>query len=297
MIQKFIFCQLLYDNMNRLLLKYLRKFPIDRGKKKISWKIDLSKSERYQDYTNSDQIKFSLDLEEYQMREIFLFDIYEKNTIRHIKKLLRKIKSKKITCVDVGANIGFYSLTIAKYLSNEDIKIHSFEPNPVTLDSFERNLNNNPDLKIKIKLNNIGLSDKKEVLELFYIDSNKGAASVYSGIEGRKSVEINLDTLDNYCTENRIKNIDFLKVDIEGAEMKFLLGAEQIIEASEKMILIMELVEENCTAAGYASNELFNMIIKKGFKAYLPKSWPQGIKEVDFCPINYHDNIIFLKGY
>ncbi|MBK8928077.1 MAG: hypothetical protein IPM74_19825, partial [Crocinitomicaceae bacterium] len=65
-------------------------------------------------YKNSHGITFDLDLKEYQMKQIYLYDIYEKNTVRHIFKLIQKLKKRDLVVFDVGANIGFYSSTFPR---------------------------------------------------------------------------------------------------------------------------------------------------------------------------------------
>lgn len=86
-----------------------------------------------------------------------------------------------------------------------------------------------------------------------------------------------------------------MKVDIEGAELDFLKGATGIINKSKNLIIIMEIVEENCIAAGYTGEELYKYVVDLGFAAYLPKPWPFGMKKIERLPEHYHDNIIFMK--
>ncbi len=282
--------------MRKLLLSYLRYFPFDHFKGKISKKVKFKGLPEKLEYTNSQNIKFSLDLGEYQMKQIFLYDKYEKNSIRHMSNLLKKITSKKIVCFDVGANIGFFSLTMAKELENKNCEIHSFEPNPYTLTFLDKNLTLNPKLADSIFRNSIGLSDKAGTFQLSYNHRNTGSANIFDSASNSEEVaEIEVKTLDDYCVEHNINHIDLLKVDIEGAELNFLKGAEKIISKSKNMVLIMEIMEDNCKQAGYTSSQLYNKVIGFGFKPYLPKAWPKGLKEIHAMPEYYEDNIIFIK--
>ncbi len=280
--------------MRKIILYYLRNFPLDYGKNRIAKWVKLDKIESPVRYLNQQGVKFSLDLKEYQMKQIFLFDIYEKNTIRHLLAQIEKISKRDLTIFDVGANIGFYTLTLAKALEKTKTQIYSFEPNPFTYSVFTKNiaLNNFNN----ILPNRLGLSDKVESLTLTFNHNNLGAANVFSGT-GNKTEQIELTTLDLYCEQHKIDKIDLIKVDIEGSELNFLKGGMNVISRSEKMILIMEIVDENCQKAGYTSADLFNFMSAHGFQGYLPKGWPFGLKKIDQTVKNYHDNIIFLKGY
>jgi FkbM family methyltransferase len=278
--------------MRKLLLYYLRNFPLDYGKKLISRRIKIN-SDRPVKYTNKQGVSFELDLNEYQMKQIYLYDIYEKNTIRHLLKLFSRFDRKDLTIFDVGANIGFYSLTIAKNLSRTKSVIHSFEPNPVTYGLFVNNIAMNGFKTIVA--NQLGLSDKEETLTISYSANNLGAASVFAGA-GKNTAAIHLTTMDTYCKSNNIEKVDCIKIDIEGSEFNFLKGAERVLAASEKLIVIMEIVDENCIKAGYTTTDIFDFMIRHGFKAYLPKPWPFGLKQIDKPAPGYHDNIFFLKG-
>jgi FkbM family methyltransferase len=279
--------------MTSLLLAYLRKFPIDKYKHILTRFVNLEKQGRFIKYKNGQGVTFNLDLEEYQMKQIFFFDFYEKNTIRHVLKLMTKLKTKPVTCIDVGGNIGFYTLTIDKALTNIEHEIHCFEPNPSTIEYLEKNLLENE--TTSVQMNPIGLSNKEGTFTLRYNLKNTGTASIYRGDKKGKTVEINVTTLDKYCEERGIGNIDIVKVDIEGAELDFLKGATGIINKSKNLIIIMEIVEENCIAAGYTGEELYKYVVDLGFAAYLPKPWPFGMKKIERLPEHYHDNIIFMK--
>ena len=76
--------------MRKLILSYLRRFPLDHGKHILAKTIDLSKEGNEVIYTNKYGVTFHLDLEEYQMRQIFLYDLYERNSVRHLLRLLKK---------------------------------------------------------------------------------------------------------------------------------------------------------------------------------------------------------------
>ena len=277
----------------KFILWYLRNFPVDFGKHRIAKLLTLPNQNEPVKYLNGDQMVFDLDLNEYQMKQIFLFDRYEKNSVRHLLHYLNKIKKNNITILDVGANIGFYTMYLSRFGEKLNAKVHSFEPNPVTFDALESHAEQN-NLKNCV-LNPFGLSDKAQEIEISYNPKNLGAASVF-GNSGRNKAKVKLRTLDDYCNENNISEIDIIKVDIEGSELNFLEGGKSVINRSKHLLVVMEIVDENCIIAGYDANYLFNYMTERGFKAFAPKSWPFGLKQIKSLPENFHDNIFFIKS-
>jgi FkbM family methyltransferase len=277
------------DFLDRILLGYTRRFPVDYGKKTIAHFIKLPGEEII--YTNSLGVKLRIDPAEYQMKQIYLYDYYEKNTIRHLKRLCER----SFTFVDVGANIGFYSLVMGKLLQETGI-VYSFEPNGYTYEKFKENIELNQ--LHNISLHKVGLSDTEKDVDIVYNLHNSGTASIFkSATAAEKKETIRVMKFDDFCNVENLENINLLKVDIEGSELPFLMGAEYALKQNQKLAMAVEMMDENCVSIGYTISELFQYIIGLGFKAYLPRPFPFGLKQVNSISRDYRDNIIFLRGY
>jgi len=271
--------------INDLILYYLRNFKIDYGKHIFEKQVKLPENRKGIEFENPDGIKYVLDLTDHVMRQIYLKGVYERNTMRHLIKLARP----DMTFMDVGANIGAYTLTMAKHLKQG--KVISFEPNPRTINYLQRNIDLNGFKNIRIV--DVGLSDKEEEVTLY--TSSLTTASINKGKNTSEVEQIKLTTLDKFCSENNISSIDLIKIDIEGHEAKCLKGAEQMIAKSKEMVLIME-IDDNCKAVGLEKNELFHSITDKGFKGFKPRGYPFKMEEIKDLSEDYVDNIIFVKG-
>jgi len=167
-----------------------------------------------------------------------------------ISQLLPKYIStnKEAVIFDVGANIGEYSSKLFSIFSKSFI--YSFEPNINTFSALQDNVEN---LK-KVRPINIGFSDLKKQTEIFtYLDDlNSQHASLYKEVfndlhndKTITSVKIELDTLDNFCNDNKIDCIDFLKIDTEGHELDVLKGGIQMIKKGNIKIIQFEFNEMN----------------------------------------------------
>jgi hypothetical protein len=80
-----------------------------------------------------------------------------------------------------------------------------------------------------VKVNQIGLSDSVQTGAVFY--SNVQSFEPHPWIQSNENGErFDLNTIDEYCKENDVDRIDFLKIDAEGLDYRILLGAKRMIE-------------------------------------------------------------------
>lgn len=120
--------------------------------------------------------------------------------------------------VDVGANVGMFSLWAAKYIKAKE-HIFSLEPNPVIFERLSFNLDLNDQNGTIVPLN-VGVADRETFLDLHIDPRNAGGSSVM-----RTQAPPNFSTTKIHCRpllsilqEQGVKKIDVLKIDIEGAE-------------------------------------------------------------------------------
>ncbi len=160
--------------------------------------------------------------------------------------------------VDIGANTGYYTLSVAQAASCQVIAI---EPNPVTLARLKFNIDVNPNLATRITVIEAGIGEAGE-FELYFADS-LGGASLNSSLfrEGARSVKINTRPLQEVLHDQGIEHVAALKIDIEGAEdgalVPFFKAAPKalwpkalVIEDTHQHLWSSDLME-NLKACGY----------------------------------------------
>lgn len=273
--------------MEKLLLFYLRYFPLEIGKKRLSAMLKFNQNRAQFVYTNPKGLKFNIDLSEYVMRQIYLFGIYEKPFVNFLSSLPA---SNISNILDIGANIGNYTVALTRAFPSASI--HSFEPNSKNLERLKANIILN-DFK-NIYVNAFGLSDKQGNLKLYFDKKNMGAASI-ANEAGDEFEEIFTDTLDNYCEKQKISNLDLLKMDIEGGELYCLKGGVNMLTKSTKSILQIEIDTGHCNRLGYTPEELFRFPLGFGYQAYLMNKF--GIlSQSTELPKGFIGNVIFKKG-
>ena len=155
------------------------------------------------------------------------------------------IMHKGETFVDVGANVGYYSLKIAKEYSSNGVTIIAIEAHPGNYKALSKNIELN-DFKCITAINK-AVSDHKGIVKLYdRVDTrNRIRSEMYSlsnaflnesnvaRPEG-SSLEIESDTLDNILGEQRV---DVMKIDIEGAEVSALKGGTRTLKKLRKIIV------------------------------------------------------------
>ena len=124
--------------------------------------------------------------------------------------------------LDIGANIGLYSIRIARAISSSDGKVIAIEPNPPTLERLRFNVNaNNLD---NISIHAVAIRDYRGSASLTV---KKEDLAIVNAVRDDKAGEIPVVPLEDILHAEDVSQIDALKIDIEGYEYEIL---EQIIE-------------------------------------------------------------------
>ncbi len=198
---------------------------------------------------------------------MFCFGSYEEREINILIKLLKHYKkNNEFTVFDVGANIGIYSLSILKYFSNA--KVYSFEP---VLDTYNRLVNNFRLNNLNEKLiYNIGFYKENKEMNFYYDVNSSGASSLVNlrNTNSTKEISVCMRKLDDFVEENDIKEIDFIKCDVEGAELMVFEGGKNIIQKS-KPIIFSEMLRKWSAKFGYHPNDIINFMKQLGYKCFV----------------------------
>jgi len=147
------------------------------------------------------------------------------------KRLLEALEDSKVnTIFDVGANVGGWTEIALHQFPNA--KVHSFEISKKTFKSLQNKHAKNH----RVLLNNFGLSNESGEFEYKDYGENSGVNSLIVDADFHDNrispviVKALVETGDDYCERYDIKEIDILKVDVEGAEHLVLSGFSGMLE-------------------------------------------------------------------
>ena len=149
------------------------------------------------------------------------------------------------TVFDVGANVGLITIPLAYYLRDSGGTVVAFEPVKTNFDRLVDTIHINQ-LDAIVKPFNIALGDEEGEIEMALETRNilhkgvtTGNAVIHKGMEDSSRYTLStarIARLDTFVAENKIKRVDFIKVDIEGAELLFLRGGAKFLQEQRPVI-------------------------------------------------------------
>lgn len=186
-----------------------------------------------------------------RIREDGLWEPYETSL------LLRFLRPGDVF-VDVGANIGYFSVLAASVVGAQGA-VFAFEPDPnnyrllranAELNGFDDNIN-----AVEVALSNTGGEG-----QLFLSEDNLGDHQVYVGDEDRKSVSIEFHRGSDYLM-TRLDQLDLLKIDTQGSEFQVIEGLMPLLLSLEnKPRIIIELTPHSLRQAGASGRMLMELL-------------------------------------
>ena len=180
----------------------------------------------------------------------------------HINEQFRKYFVPKTNILDVGANVGMFTVSFSKIAP--DCKIHSFEPVDITRKllhkSIELNELNN------VELYNFGLSNENKEVTIQVDLENLGNSSI-NGYLSRNKEMVKENILVKKLDDLKIDNISFIKVDIEKHELEFLNGAKETLKKNNATV-ILEIPTRNKFEIDN-HNECVNLMKNLGYIHYM----------------------------
>jgi FkbM family methyltransferase len=237
--QKIFFAKIIYFLVS--IIKKNRFIKIKRNK--INWKLDLSEG---------------IDL------CVYIFGKFEYEIITAIAK--HKLSRKPIF-FDIGANVGVQTLQLSEYF--KDSITHSFEPTNFGYNKLRYNIFLNPKLRKRIIINQTFLTNKKmhipkKIYASWNLKNNNNAHKKHFGLL-KKTSNANSFKLDNYIKINKIKKIDFIKLDVDGYELDVLKSGYNFLK-KKKVPIIFEVAPYLYKEYGYTHHDLINLLKKLDYK-------------------------------
>jgi FkbM family methyltransferase len=193
--------------------------------------------------------------------DVLNFDNYERAELLMQMELI----DGDDTVLDIGGNYGWYALHIAKKFPN--CSILSFEPIPSTFQHLNENIRLNN--LSNIQTLNFGLSDAPGSFKFYYnpeLSVNASLANV-SGSDYVEEITCEVRTLDEYCTSTGLK-VDFIKCDVEGAELLAFKGAKATIQ-KDCPVIFSEMLRKWTAKFNYHPNDIISFLSELGYNCYV----------------------------
>ena len=205
---------------------------------------------------------------------------------QHEDFLLERFSCKKgDIVVDVGAHIGQYTITSSDRLGPNG-KVVAIEADPANFEMLKLNINLNQFTNV-LPIN-YAVSSKEEKVKL-YLPSQESGFTKYNTImtdrartEKDKFIQVNANTLDNLLQQNGIshEDVNWIKIDVEGAEFEVLKGATRILSKSKDIALLIEV--HNLAGGNNFYTQIVEFLGSYGFKIEFEKKY-ESRREAYYC--------------
>tara|TARA_B100001559_G_C16489946_1_gene617986 strand:+ start:609 stop:1553 length:945 start_codon:yes stop_codon:yes gene_type:complete len=193
--------------------------------------------------------------------------VYDKIWEPETTKLIKNIIHEGDVAVDLGANIGYFTMLMANLVGTSG-KIFSFEPEPQNFEILQKNIKQNH-LK-NVVANQSAIGDMNGKIKLYLSNTNAGWHKVFPKQfvdyeVSDKNIDVKICSLDKEFID---KKIDFIKMDVEGYEWNAIKGGKKILEENHDVKLIFEFFPMALRANNVKPDTVLTYLLDIGFHIY-----------------------------
>lgn len=207
-------------------------------------------------------------------------------------KLLKSLLQPQHVFLDIGANIGAFSLAAADIVSRGEV--HAFEPSVYHTEKLYANLLLNQLLNISVHA--VALSNVEGTSNLYFPKGtgtlqNTGMASQFPFDYAHSRVErIKTVRLDDYLEAHDIRKVDVIKVDVEGAELNVLLGGIKTI-CHHRPHILMEVNHDHLSRANCSAQEIITFWQDLDYELFKIGNSAELTPIRSLCDLDQHQNL------
>lgn len=216
---------------------------------------------------------------------------------------LRRLVKPGSVCIDVGAAAGVYTVTLSR-LAGPTGQVHSVEPVPFAHSNWTRVLGSRSSENVHHHATALGSEPGQGVMSVpvgrhgpvtgraFLEWKTKGLGS-NAEFAGQMEVAVDVQTLDGLCESAGLTRLDFIKIDVEGAEMHILEGGQRSIEAFQPAMLI-EIEARHSARYEYAPDEIAGWLTGRGYTMH---TWQNGWQQVSKVSTQARNYLFLPAGW
>jgi FkbM family methyltransferase len=177
-----------------------------------------------------------------------------------------------MTVLDVGANVGMYSLLIARAVGPAG-RVHAFEPTPRVATNLRRNVEINKLSNVEVRQMAVGASNGAATL---YVGPESDRNSIVAKSASATEVNVTVVTLDDYIRSHEIQTVDMVKLDIEGGEVDAVRGSKRLLSGDAAPLVMFEINPQALAEAGSSATELRAVLASYGYTCHVLHSYGGG---------------------
>lgn len=186
-------------------------------------------------------------------------------------------------CVDVGAAAGLYTLALSRLVGASG-EVHSIEPLPFAHPVWSRVLGTRSSANVRRHSLALGREPGSGVMSVpsrrfarvtgrSFLDSKTSGLGSNAEFARHARVEVEVETLDGFCRRAGMKRLDFIKIDVEGAELQVLEGGNDAI-ADFRPTLLVEIEARHTDRYQYSPDDIVRWLTQRDYTMHVwQRSW------------------------
>jgi FkbM family methyltransferase len=219
-----------------------------------------------------------------------IFDAGFENTERSfVERFLRP----GMTVLDIGAHHGYYTLLASRKVGPSGLVL-AIEPSPRERKKLRLHLRINRCKNVQVESRALGEAEGSA--ELYLIRGTEtGCNSLRAPYvaQDTERVSVSVECLDRVLQDHRIERVDFIKLDVEGAELSVLRGARQLLSNKPRPVILAEVQDIRTRPWGYRALEVVRYLSSVNYRWFRPL--PDGSLEgIDTALEEYDGNFVAI---
>jgi FkbM family methyltransferase len=204
-------------------------------------------------------------------------------------KVYRRIIRPGDVAFDIGANFGWYTVLFADWVGPTG-RVHAFEPVPFirALAAETIALNGRGP---RVQLNSFGLGEKSREISIFTYSGLPHGHATATKLARDDAVRhvCAIHRLDDYCEDNAITTIGFMKVDVEGSELDVFAGGERVLSGSDAPIVAFEINSDCLTPRSLQGADVVDALRGFGYTDFFALSTRAGVTTLESRHLDHSD--------
>jgi FkbM family methyltransferase len=192
---------------------------------------------------------------------------YDEPGWRFVQRFLRQ----GMTVFDIGANQGFYTILAARRVGAAG-QVHAFEPAGPERTKLSTNVRLNRHRNVRIVPMALGRGEGRVPFHLC-LDHQGSYSSLrppaHDVVAHTVVVDVRMTTLDGYVQQQGVETLDFVKLDVEGAEIDVLEGSAHAL-AALRPVIMCELADIRTRQWGYPAARIYYLLQQRGYGWFKP---------------------------
>jgi FkbM family methyltransferase len=212
-------------------------------------------------------------LDEHDSLQLSIHKVYEPAETRFFGEHVKE----GMVILDVGANIGYYTLQFARAAGAKG-RVYAFEPDPENFKLLQKNVQLNG--YTNVILIPKAVSDVTGTLKLYSSPENKGDHKIYDSGEARQPINIESTRLDDYFEAQKTP-VDLIKMDIQGAEYRALLGTQGVLRRNPHATVVTEFWPSGLKRSGASAAGFLDLLLAQEFDLFEIREAHAGVEPVN----------------